>query len=297
MTSKALIDQAPIVIFGTGGSGTRVVTEVLKEAGCFMGYNLNKPLDNQDFGFILSGRVDWMVNHFPFDNDIAFPYLGLFRKVFFYQSLNLKEILLLFNVTADYIHGRSRKSFRRRPLTERLTRGRRLLKAILPGTALDIKPSYQEWGFKSPEAIYFLLPIMKFFKDVKLIHLVRDGRDMVFSKNRSRLQYLEMFQNKYDDTFKSQLSHWGAVNSWALEQGERIQNKGQYLLIRYEDICESPKNAVDKVLLFSGLQYENTENLYNIPQPNPAINRWKEHKDLLKDIDDTDLRKFGYTDN
>jgi Sulfotransferase family len=294
MNVTNLINQSPIVVFGTGGSGTRVITEVLREAGCFVGYNLNNPLDNQDFGFLLSGRVDWMVKHFPFHDDIALPYLKLFRKVFFYQSLNWQEILLLFNVMTDYIDGRSRRSFRRRPLLERLIRGRRLLKAILPGTSLDMKHCYQKWGFKSPEAIYFLLPIVKFFKNVKLIHLVRDGRDMIFSKNRSRLQYLEMFQDKYDDTFKSQLSHWGAINSWALEQGKKILNKDQYLLIRYEDICKFPQNAVDKVLSFSGLQCENVEYLYTIPQPNPAINRWKEHKDLLRDIDHTDLKKFRY---
>jgi len=293
MNEPDLINQSPIVVFGTGGSGTRVVAEILKEAGCFIGYNLNSPFDNQDFGFLLSGRIDWMVKNFPFNDDITFPYLNLFKKIFFCQSLNLKGLAILCKVSLEYISGRSRSSFRRRPISERLIRGSKLLKAITPGTFLEIK-QYQKWGFKSPEAIYFIRPIIKFFKNVKLIHLIRDGRDMVFSKNRSRLQYLEMFKNNYDDPFKSQLSHWGAINSWALEQGRMMLHEEQYCLIRYEDLCQSPGKTVDKILFFSDIKYKDNEDLYSIPRPNPTINRWQEYKEILKDIDDSDLKKFGY---
>lgn len=295
MNSSDLKNESPIVVFGTGGSGTRVVAEILKEAGCFIGYNLNNPLDNQDFGFMLSGRIDWMVNHFPFHDDIALPYLDLFKKVYFYQSLNLNELVLLYNVTIEYIKGRSRGSFRRRPLTERLIRGRRLLKAIVPGTSLNLTP-YQKWGFKSPEAIYFIFPLIKYFRHVKLIHLIRDGRDMIFSKNRSRLQYLEMFKNTYKDPFKSQLSHWGSVNRWAFDHGRTMLPEDQYLLIRYEDLCEFPLETVDRILFFTGLGDAAHDDVYQIPQPNPTINRWEKHKEALQDIDESDLRKFGYVE-
>lgn len=294
MNESNLMSQSPIIVFGTGGSGTRVVTDILRKAGCFIGYNINDPLDNQDFGFLLSGRIDWMVNNFPFNGNIAFPYLAIFKKVFFYQPISVKELIALYMVTAEYISGRSRGSFRRRPISERLIRGSRLIKAVMPGTSVDLR-HYQKWAFKSPEAIYFIGPIIDFFRDVKIIHLIRDGRDMVFSKNRSRLQYLEMFKNKHKDPFKSQLCHWGAINTWALHQGEKRLSEKQYLLIRYEDLCADPESTVDKILFLSEMKYKNKDDLYNIPQKNPSINRWQEHTEYLKDIDDTDLKRFGYT--
>ena len=51
MRKKALKELPPVVVFGTGGSGTRVVADILRQSGCFIGNNLNRALDNQDFGF------------------------------------------------------------------------------------------------------------------------------------------------------------------------------------------------------------------------------------------------------
>jgi len=293
MNNHDLMKQPPIVVFGTGGSGTRVVAEILKEAGCFIGYNLNTPLDNQDFGFLLSGRVDWIVDHFPFEDDSALSYLVLFKKIFFQKSLALNEFILLVKIAVEYLRGQSQASFRRRPISERLLRGKRLLQAVLPGGSLDL-PNYQKWAFKSPEAIYLIKPIVNFFSGVKLIHLIRDGRDMVCSKNLSRLQYFELFNIEDKDPVKSQLSHWGAINSWVNDYSKEALPEEQYLLIKYENLCKFPQETVDKILAFSELKCNNLDKLYKIPRFNPSINRWEKYKEDLKNINTSDLIKFGY---
>ncbi len=42
-------DDSPLIIGGVGGSGTRVVCQIVMDAGFFMGTNLNKALDSSDF--------------------------------------------------------------------------------------------------------------------------------------------------------------------------------------------------------------------------------------------------------
>ena len=49
----------PVVISGTMGSGTRLVAEIVKRCGGFIGRNVNADNDNMDFAFCLSGRVWW----------------------------------------------------------------------------------------------------------------------------------------------------------------------------------------------------------------------------------------------
>jgi hypothetical protein len=289
----ALVTQAPIVVFGTGGSGTRVVARILKDSGCFIGTNLNRALDNQDFGFLLAGRVDWMVNSFPFTGEIAQKYLALFRKVFFQQRLQPSEYLVLMQIAREYLAGRSKKSFRQRPFHERIRRGMQLLQsALLPSSHRFSR--YQQWGFKSPEAIYLVEPIIRFFPGTKLIHVVRDGRDMALSTRRNPLMYLEIFNIEEDDPFRAALANWCAVNAWARERCEALVPSQNYLLIRYEDICQQPSKSVDRILSFGGIEASNVESIYGIPKPNPTIQRWKKVREYFHGLDTSVLKNFGY---
>ena len=101
----------PVVIVGTGGSGTRVVNQILQISRFFIGTNLNRALDNQDFGFLLAGRVDWMRRYFPFDgrDGNAEKYLSVFEKVFFKKPLAPVDFLRLGQVFLEYFSGSSRK--------------------------------------------------------------------------------------------------------------------------------------------------------------------------------------------
>ena len=295
MKKLDLMGIPPIIIFGTGGSGTRVVAEIIREAGCFLGSNLNKALDNQDFGFLLAGRVDWMTNKFPFKGNEAESYISLFYKVFFQQSINPNEFLVLLKIAREYISGRSKKSFRRRPIRERAIRGMRLLRSIILPPQQDLK-SNPQWGFKSPEAIYFLNPFIRFFQDVKFIHVLRDGRDMVLSKNKSRLQYLEIFPVVSNNLVEVIFQNWCLVNKWAEDLCKSKVSEKQYLQIKYEEICNHPRKSVDKILAFTGLDVAKVERLYNIPKPNPSIQRWKKHRDRFARLDNSILKHFGYVE-
>ena len=293
LSKSNLMYQAPIVVFGTGGSGTRVVANILAQAGCFIGSNLNRAMDNQDFGFILAGRVDWMRRQFPFESSVVKDYLRLFKKVFFHMRLTFSDYSLLGKIATEYVCGRSRRSFMRRPLHERARRAMQLLRPGIVGSSEDFS-NYQQWGFKSPEAIYFVEPFVEFFPGVRLIHLVRDGRDMAVSQNRNPLQYLNIFDIEEEHEIKAALANWCAVNAWARERCEALIPSEQYLLIRYEDICHQPRKSVNRILSFAGLEAANVESIYEIPKPNPTIQRWKKNREYFHGLDTSVLKNFGY---
>jgi len=293
MKKLDLFNSEPFVIFGTGGSGTRVVAKILVGANCFIGSNLNKPLDNQDFGFLLAGRVDWMEKNFPFENQEAEKFLLLFKKIYFQQWISFYDFYLLAKIGMEFFSGNSRRSFARRPLSDRIQKGLRMSKSIFFPRPSQFR-YYSAWGFKSPEAIYFLNPLIKLFKGIKLIHMIRDGRDMAFSKQDTPLQYLSLFNVEEDDPVLKSFKNWLQVNSWAQKFCRRNLSTNQYLKINYEELCNHPSSTVCRLIEFLELKPSNLEYLQTIPQKNPSIGRWKRYPDYQDKFRNSDLKFLGY---
>lgn len=283
----------PVVVFGTGGSGTRLVARILEEAGCWMGDNLNHAYDNQDFGFLLAGRIDWMERHFPFGDSSARPYLELFEKLYFNEPLTVTERMGIARVGLEYLHGSGLRLFRTRPLAERFKRAAVLMRGAASKRS-DTPLRYQRWGFKVPEAIYFLRPLVEFFPGIRLIHLVRDGRDIALSSNRKPLLYRRIFNIHAQDDTASAFENWCAVNRWASEVCKKALPRSQYMLIRYEDICRAPFESVNKILEFLQLKPVNVEKISNIPSRGVSIGRWQRFSHRFSGCDTSALAYFGY---
>src|SRR4051794_10431621 len=52
------VGRGPIVVGGVSGSGTRVVASILREAGAYIGPDLNDDLDNRWFSLVFR-RPEW----------------------------------------------------------------------------------------------------------------------------------------------------------------------------------------------------------------------------------------------
>ena len=94
------------------------------------------------------------------------------------------------------------------------------------------------WGFKNPRHM-FLLPILnRAFPEFVFVHVLRDGRDMLFSKNRNQLRryYRDLFGRPDDVTLETSAAFWGMVNLQAAAYGARVL-KSRYMLLRLEDFC------------------------------------------------------------
>ncbi|MET0987341.1 MAG: sulfotransferase [Steroidobacteraceae bacterium] len=98
------------------------------------------------------------------------------------------------------------------------------------------------WGDKTPEHIRHLDEIRADFPHAKLIHLVRDGRDV--AEAMRRMVFGPVSAVGLAREWQREVAHW---QEFCDEHGST-----NTLLVRYEDLVTSPREVVGKVLQFIG---------------------------------------------
>jgi hypothetical protein len=258
--------RPPAVIFGTGGSGTRVLQVLTDRSGFFMGTNLNGPGDSLDIGWFMRRWLD--------------KYLG----------------------KSDWIGEMSRGSQGNR---FRVPSG---MPEDFAATIEDHREAIDDpdarWGWKTPRAILIFPFVHEFFPGMKAVHLVRDGRDMAYSKNQNQArrhgpQLLDKKQQELPKPVRS-MTFWARVNLAAARYGER--NLGDhYLRMRYEDVCADPRASSVRLLDFlqSPAPRESMQEFAASEiRPSSTMGRWRDRDpDQIAEIESVGaeaLRKFGY---
>lgn len=79
--------------------------------------------------------------------------------------------------------------------------------------------------------------------DIRVLHLVRDGRAVVNS-----------YMRKYG-SFQLALRRWGSTSVWALRHRSKFA-RDSWLRVRYEDLALAPVNTLAEVCEFVGLSYD-----------------------------------------
>lgn len=250
----------PIIIFGTGGSGTRVVARIIQETGCFLGSNLNYALDALE----ITKFLDKWANQY------------LSRSQWFHTTDKLQTRLCHHTIHNTMIQD--------------------LKQAVMQH---KIGISSHKWGFKSPRSIY-ILPFLHYqYPEIQVIHIVRNGLDMAYSTNQNQLDihggYI-LDKDRINNLSIQELSIalWSKVNLAATNYGKRYLGD-KYLRIRFEDLCQKPSVLVKEIEKFYGTisHYDVLE----IVAPE-TIGKWKkkdqkEIKDLTF-IGEKGLRRFEY---
>ncbi|GDY14402.1 hypothetical protein LBMAG53_32800 [Planctomycetota bacterium] len=98
------------------------------------------------------------------------------------------------------------------------------------------------WGEKTPHNLYYVRQILQHFPDAKILHLVRDGRDVA----------VEQLQSAFGPTNL----HAAAV-IWKRTAQEAARLRADlpattWLDVRYEQLAKDPEGEVRKVLTFLG---------------------------------------------
>lgn len=124
---------------------------------------------------------------------------------------------------------------------------RRNLAAMLDGLyrahAARHKPSATRWGDKTPPNTAVLPALRGVFPDLRVIHLLRDGRDVVRSFMEASRQGLAYHA-----------AAWLEAVGNARAFGAR--HPGQFLELRYEDLVRGPRQAVRSVATFLDLSFD-----------------------------------------
>jgi hypothetical protein len=102
------------------------------------------------------------------------------------------------------------------------------------------------WGDKTPYYALHLDKLVDWWPDARIIHLVRDGRDVALSLFGRRHDF-----SAYNIFYAAQ--YWKQYVDVCRAQGARLP-AGQYLELRYEDVLDDKPAALARVCDFLGVR-------------------------------------------
>ena len=103
-------------------------------------------------------------------------------------------------------------------------------------------------GDNTPLYVLSIPWLLELFPDAKFVHVVRDPRDVVCSVMSMRFGA--------DDPIVAAMEWQHALGCWLM--AERAITAGSRIEFRYEDLCESPKFILQRLIVFLGTQISNS---------------------------------------
>ena len=132
----------------------------------------------------------------------------------------------------------------------------------------DMPARQSAWGWKLGETTYVLPVIQALFPDVRVIHIIRDGRDVAFSDHVAphNAFWKKVYFNSYDiSRWRGRRLNWRAyrrashlynaqhwVNSVTVGRAYGSMLGGRYCEVRYEDLCRDYVKVSEALLRWLG---------------------------------------------
>lgn len=111
--------------------------------------------------------------------------------------------------------------------------------------------------------ILFAKELSELVPNFKLLHIIRDPRDVIASMKNQKWCPSELDQ--------AIMFYKGIVDKW-IHIKENL-NKSSYLEIKFENLIHNPKESIERICNFSGINY--SEYMLNIDLSRSNINRWE----------------------
>ena len=236
MSGYAIVedDQAPVVIGGVGGSGTRLVTQVLREQGIQFGGSLNESLDNLWYTLLFVRRSILLKPRGDLEQ-LAW----LFTNAMRHGADIPAELLPLVREAAEYDRG---PALRRSVLQAAAD-------SLLNSRQIDDEPG--RWGWKQPNSHVVIAQLNSVFPLMKYIYVVRNGLDMAFSYNQNQLQYFwgdMMLDGDVSPSPRNSLRYW--VASYKRVLAEQVQLGQRLYVLDFDQMCAEPVAELQKLNQF-----------------------------------------------
>jgi len=114
---------------------------------------------------------------------------------------------------------------------------------------------------QTPRYLFFINDILANYPEAKIIHLVRDPRDIIISQ---RKKWKRRFMGAKNIPLKESLRSWANYHpyiisklwSGCMKQGQVYLNNSRVKTIRFEDLSKSPQETVRDLCEFIGIPYE-----------------------------------------
>ncbi len=270
----------PVAVGGVGGSGTRLVAQCLREAGFFIGSDLNGAYDNLWFTLLFKRIEILNSTEYEFKElvDIFFKGMNGSRKFTATQIHLINELASL-----------DREQHPATWLKERA-------KSLLSEKQI-IKPNVR-WGWKEPNTHIVIDRLKKNIPNMKYIHVMRNGLDMAHSTNQRQLKLWgeHFIGSKVPVLPYYSLMYWRIVHQRISEICDSMGEN--FLLLNYDDFTLHSEKGVKELLQFLNVDVTGTQmnRLSNLIKPPESIGRFKRHGINIFDAFDVAFTKHsGFT--
>lgn len=229
-------DRSPIVIGGVGGSGTRLIAQLLGELGVVLGGQLNEALDNLWFSLLFVRRSILLKSPQEIEH-LAWLFTNAMRG----QLPIPQELMHVLSEAADHDRGPA--------LTQSVLKHAK--QSMLE--AAGVGCSALQWGWKQPNSHVMTGLLDPCFPTMKYIYVVRNGLDMAFSANQNQLKYFWgdiLLDGDVSPCPGNSLRYWVASYRRILAQRELLGDR--LYLLNYDQLCTDPQRELKKLDRFLG---------------------------------------------
>lgn len=253
-----------IGIGGIGGSGTRVVADILVRLDIYIGDWLKHTKDNLAFTALL--RDSSLMAR---DQNIEVSRrIELFVKYMKSNKLSLKEAI-------DFHKTAKRNSFystKKRDIFYPLSK------------VISTKTNREVWGWKEPNTYFFIKELFSAIPNLKYIHVLRHGLDMAFSNNSRQLKnwahHLGMSYSGEEDPDElayKKLEFWVRSTELYLQLSDQVDRNT--LIFNHNHFCDDPKKTIQLVCDFLDLNTtsNNRQNLSKLVSRTDSNGRYKKY--------------------
>jgi hypothetical protein len=241
-TSPQSRSTAPVIVLGSARSGTTLLYGMLLSAGGFAVYLAESNVFNMlapHFGN-LGRRTD--------RERLLRVWLG--SKLFRATGLDAREI--------------------EREILEQCHNAGDFLRIVME--AITRRQGMQRWAENSVEGNLHLSEIKRLIPNALIIHMIRDGRDVAMSLNRSN--YLRPFPWQRHISLVGAGVYWEWVVQHGRQQGRQLGN--DYLEVHFEDLINAPRETLQTVGAFLDheLDYDRIRQIGygSVSKPNTSFN-------------------------
>ena len=282
----------PIVVGGIGGSGTRVIAEILRSVGVYMGGDLNESMDN--LWFTLLFKRPKRLSH---QSAIA-------QTEEISRGLRILEKAMTRGLT-DHVEPDEREFIEQAAMDSAanpraMGAGQAQVASILASQPPDPQ-HHGAWGWKEPNSHIFLEHLARHFDGLRYIHVIRHGLDMAFSANRQQLvNWGEMYgvpcTSAERELPRAALRYWIRANRRAIDLGQRLLGD-RCLILLFDELCIEPQTQISGLLDFLGVSCGSSTvgDLAKLVQSPSSMGRFRQHNlGRLDQADVAAVRDFGF---
>lgn len=242
-------DQGPIVVGGVGGSGTRVVADIMRRLGVYTGADLNRAGDNKWFT-LLCKLPRWDLDELSADAArITCSFDLLERAMTGKLAPAGADGRAIADIVARCIAWSARGDLPddRSPewLHDRAKSLRRSWRCVPATAAL--------WGWKEPNSHLFLPQLQSHFGSrLRYVHVIRNGAYMAHSRNKAQVMRWGQQLGVADAataTPAATLDYWITSNELAITRGAAMP-EGSFLLVNHDELCAAPREGIARFIRF-----------------------------------------------